>query len=75
MNAPLHVPPLPPRLQAPDAEAVRQLRLAVTTRQGREQAHQYADNLEQLVEAYEHNLRVGQEALQIVREALAEVAA
>lgn len=75
MNAPLHVPPLPPLLQAPDAEAIRQLKLAVTTRQGRAQALQYADNLERLVEVHEHNLRVGQEALRIVREALGEVEA
>lgn len=69
----MKLPPIPPKLQAPDAESVRQLRLAVKTIPGRRQAHDLADMLERLIDVNAHNERVAREALATMREILGEV--
>jgi hypothetical protein len=73
MKPRLTMPPMPPKLQGPDAETERQLKLAVTTPKGRELAHQYADTLERLIERLDNNRGVWGDTLRLVREALGEV--
>lgn len=71
----MNLPPIPQKLQVPDAEAVRQLALAVTTREGRKAAHNLADYFERAIEVNAHNEQVARTALTQLREALGEVEA
>lgn len=69
----MKLPPIPQKMNVPDAEAMRQLALAVTTRQGREEAHKLADYFERAIDVNEHNGTVAREALRQLREVLGEV--
>lgn len=71
----LQLPPLPRKEPELDAEGIRVLVLTVTTTDGRAQAHQMADYLENLVEVNSHNEKVARDALRVLREALGEVQA
>lgn len=75
MKRRLEFPPIPPKLQVPDGEALRMLGLSVNTPQGRAQAHQTSDYLEKLVDVYDHNTGVARVALRQIREALQEIQA
>lgn len=71
----MKLPPIPQKMNVPDVESVRQLALAVTTRQGRREAHQLADYFESAIEVHQHNVDAAREALRMLREVLGEVAA
>lgn len=70
---PSKLPPLPAKLPLPDAEAIRQLALCVSTSHGRAEAHRLADYYERLLSINEHNAGAARAALGMLREALEEV--
>lgn len=72
---PAKLPPLPPRMSAPDGDAIRQLALCVRTIHGRAQAHELASYYERALEVNAHNAKVAGDALRMLREALQEVEA
>lgn len=72
---PTRLPALPPRMSAPDGDAIRQLALCVRTIHGRAQAHELASYYERALELNAHNAKVAGEALAMLREALQELEA